>query len=139
MADTLKINSTETFEVPINEEYEYLNTEVNGSLKVNGSLILKSNYDESTQPSEASPKSTKDSESILQELDGPYLYLILGFIGAILYPAFKLKSPMLIFLVSLNLIILMLVILVDLAIIWFYIFILISGIMVSIASIVRYL
>lgn len=52
MADTLTTDNGDTFTVPSGEQYEYLNADVNGSLEVNGSLVLKTGYDESTQPSD---------------------------------------------------------------------------------------
>lgn len=53
MVDTLDVNTGETFTVPSGDQYEYLNADIDGTLDVNGSLVLKTGYDASTQPSEA--------------------------------------------------------------------------------------
>lgn len=144
MVDTLSINNGESYTVTASQTDEYLNTNINGSLEINGSLVLTQNPDKTTQPGNntstpASQDTSDDTGINLKEFENfntDSIITILGMFALVLYSAVKLRSAMLFFMLSINAIILILVILVDLSIIWLLISLIISFIFVALAGVV---
>lgn len=50
MVDTLTVQNGNTETVSANQTDEYLNADIDGTLDIDGSLVLKTNYDGTTQP-----------------------------------------------------------------------------------------
>lgn len=132
MSERLDVNTGETYTISSGETEEWKGVDVDGTLEINGTLKL---IDEPNIPQSVSEK----PESEISNIDSPFLLIIFGILSSITYAGIKLKSPMVIIIVALNIIILMLSIILNISIVWFYILTIIGTFTVVIASFSRHL
>lgn len=141
MALELDIESGEIYTIGDGRLEEWRNTIINGSLDLsNGHIALIDNPDESTQPG-FGPDTDFNFQPLFRspsKLSGGMAILLASILALNAWLAVKYKSPAFIFCWALTIIVLVLTILINIPFLWFWICLLVTGIITLSAGVVTY-